>query len=42
MKSLAKYVGLDIHKDTITMAVAAGGPGLGVDDLGRMPPTFRA
>lgn len=37
MKSVTKYVGLDVHRDSITLAVAEGGPGLGVDDLGRMP-----
>lgn len=34
MKQLTQYVGLDVHKDTISVAVASGGPGLEVRDLG--------
>lgn len=34
MSSVKQYVGLDVHKDTITIAVAPGGPGLEVHDRG--------
>ena len=37
MQKVKQYVGLDVHKDTISLAVAPGGPGLDVHDLGRMP-----
>jgi transposase len=37
MKSVTKYVGLDVHKDTIAMAEAVGGPGLEIRDLGQVP-----
>lgn len=37
MKNVKQYVGLDVHKDSISLAVAPGGPGLEVHDLGRMP-----
>ena len=34
MKSVKQYVGLDVHKETIAIAVAPGGPGLEVQDRG--------
>lgn len=37
MSSVKQYVGLDVHKDTITIAVAPGGPGLEVHDRGTIP-----
>jgi transposase len=36
MQKIAQYVGLDVHKDTIALAVAPAGPGLEVRDLGQM------
>lgn len=36
MQKIAQYVGLDVHKDTIALAVAPAGPGLEVRDLGEM------
>lgn len=36
MKSITKYVGLDVHKDTIAMAEAVGGPDLEIRDLGQV------
>ncbi|MGH7552302.1 MAG: IS110 family transposase [Longimicrobiales bacterium] len=37
MKRIAQFVGLDVHKDTVCMAVAFGGPGLAVRELGVVP-----
>lgn len=37
MKKIAQFVGLDVHKDTVCMAVAPGGPGLLVHELGVVP-----
>jgi len=37
MSKVKQYIGLDVHKDTISLAVAPGGPGLEVHDLGRIP-----
>lgn len=37
MQSVAQFVGLDVHKETVSIAVAPGGPGLEVLDLGAMP-----
>lgn len=37
MKSVKQYVGLDVHKETIAIAVAPGGPGLEVQDRGTIP-----
>lgn len=34
MTNLKQFIGLDVHKDTIAIAVAPGGPGLDVQDLG--------
>ena len=34
MKSVKQYVGLDVHKETIAIAVAPGDPGLEVQDRG--------
>lgn len=42
MESLTHQVALDALRGSITITVAAGGPGLEVDDLGRMPTTSRA
>ncbi len=36
MQKLSQFVGLDVHKDTIVMAVAPGGPGMEVKDMGSM------
>lgn len=36
MTRVTKYVGLDVHKSSIAMAVAVGGPGLEVEDLGQV------
>jgi len=36
MKKLKQFVGLDVHKDSISIAVAIGGPGLEVRDLGKI------
>jgi len=37
MRKIAQFVGLDVHKDSVVMAVALGGPGLEVRDLGSQP-----
>ena len=37
MTSVKQYVGLDVHKDSIAIAVAPGGPGLEVHDRGVIP-----
>ncbi|MEO6709972.1 MAG: IS110 family transposase [Planctomycetota bacterium] len=37
MQKIAQFVGLDVHKDSIALAVAPAGPGLEVRDLGQMP-----
>jgi len=37
MRKIAQFVGLDVHKASISMAVAVGGPGLEVRDLGSHP-----
>jgi transposase len=37
MKKIAQFVGLDVHKDTVCMAVALGGPGMAVQELGVVP-----
>jgi len=34
MTTVTQFVGLDVHKDTVCMAVALGGPGLAVRELG--------
>ena len=36
MQRTSQFVGLDVHKDSIVMAVAPGGPGMEVKDLGSM------
>jgi len=36
MKSVSKFVGLDVHKESIWVAVCDGAPGSEVRDLGRM------
>lgn len=36
MSSVKQYIGLDVHKDTIAIAVAPGGPGLEVQDRGEI------
>ncbi len=36
MKKDKQYVGLDVHKDTISMAVAQGGPGMKIRDQGQV------
>lgn len=36
MKKIAQYVGLDVHKDTVAIAVAKAGRGMAVRDLGEM------
>jgi hypothetical protein len=36
MGKIAKFVGLDVHRDTIALALAEGGPGLDVRYLGEM------
>jgi len=37
MRKIAQFVGLDVHKDSVVMAVAIGGPGLEVRELGSLP-----
>jgi transposase len=37
MQTIAQFVGLDVHKDTVALAVAPAGPGLEIRDLGQMP-----
>lgn len=37
MQRVAQYVGLDVHKASISMAVAVAGPGLEVRELGSIP-----
>lgn len=37
MTSIRQFLGLDVHKRTITIAVAPGGPGLEVRSLGTIP-----
>ena len=37
MSSVAKFIGLDVHKATISIAVCDGTPGSEVRDLGRIP-----
>lgn len=37
MSTLAKFVGLDVHKSSIAMAVAEGGPFDEVEELGTLP-----
>lgn len=37
MQKIAQFVGLDVHKDTVALAVAPAGPGMEVRDLGQMP-----
>ena len=37
MSKIAKFVGLDVHKDTISLAVSEGGPVAEPRDLGRIP-----
>lgn len=37
MVKIAKYVGLDVHKDTISMASCTGGPGSSARDEGTLP-----
>ena len=37
MTSVKQYVGLDVHEDTIAIAVAPGGPGRDVQDRGTIP-----
>jgi transposase len=37
MQSVAQFVGLDVHKESVSIAVAPGGPGMEVRDLGAMP-----
>ncbi len=37
MQKIAQFVGLDVHRDTVAMAVAKGGRGMEVRDLGVMP-----
>lgn len=37
MQKVSQFVGLDVHKDTVALAVAPGGPGMEVVDLGEMP-----
>lgn len=37
MTRISKFVGLDVHKDSVCMAVALGGPGMEVRELGTVP-----
>lgn len=37
MVKIAKFVGLDVHKDTIAIAVCTGGPVRTAQDLGEIP-----
>ena len=37
MQKIAQFVGLDVHRDTVALAVAKAGPGMEVRDLGEMP-----
>ncbi len=37
MQTIAQFVGLDVHKDTVAIAVAPGGPGMEVSELGTLP-----
>ena len=37
MTSIRQFIGLDVHKRTITIAVAPGGPGLEVESRGTIP-----
>jgi transposase len=37
MQKIAQFVGLDVHRDTVALAVAMGSPGLEVRYLGEMP-----
>ena len=37
MQKIAQFVGLDVHRDTVALAVAQAGPRMQVRDLGTMP-----
>jgi transposase len=37
MSKVTQFVGLDVHKDTVALALTKAGPGMTVRDLGEMP-----